>query len=201
MTDEQARDDLALIREAIEEGRGYATRCGPDMLVWGLAVALGYLGTYGVLSGWPAGSSRWIWAACIGLPWLYSLRGLGRRLIRDRAPRRGSPMVTSLRMLWLGCGIFLTTLGIAAMWSGDIRFGWFPAVVAGVMGVAVFGTAWLAGLPWLRWVAIAWWVGELAVFGLRHRPEALLVSAALMLALLAGPGLALVMRRQRLTAA
>jgi hypothetical protein len=104
-------------------------------------------------------------------------------------------------MLWLGLGIFLTTLGCAAAWAHVLRFGWFDAVVAGTLGTGFFATAALAGLPWLRWVAGAWWVGEIAVFALRQNPEVQLLSALLMLALLAGPGFALVMRRRKLVAA
>jgi hypothetical protein len=100
-------------------------------------------------------------------------------------------MARALSMLWLGCGIFLTSLGLAAMWTGEVRGGWFEAVVAGVMGIACFASASLSNLSWLRWIAVGWWIGELAVFALRHHAEALPVTAVLMLALLAGPGLVL----------
>jgi len=106
-------------------------------------------------------------------------------------------MAQALSMLWLGCGVLLTTLAIAVCWDGEIRQGWFDAVVAGVLGTAFFASSWLANLPWLRWVAIAWWIGELAIFASRHHPEMLLLAAALMLALLAGPGLLLLMRGGR----
>jgi hypothetical protein len=62
-------------------------------------------------------------------------------------------------------------------------------------GDRVLASASLTRLPWLRWVAIAWWLGELALFALRHRAEALPLSAALMLLLLAGPGYVLMSRR------
>src|ERR1700728_4321699 len=107
-----------------------------------------------------------------------------------------SPMVMAMRMLWLGCGVALTTLYLAALWSGDLRNRWFSAVVAGVLGVGFFTSAWLSNLPWLRWVGLGWWLGELAMFALRHHPEVLLLGAALMLLLLAGPGLALMVRRR-----
>jgi len=45
-------------------------------------------------------------------------------------------------------------------------------------------------------VAVLWWLGEIGVFALRHRPEVLPLSAALMLLLLAGPGLLLSLRRK-----
>lgn len=196
MIRDQAREDIAFIRRAIEEGGAYASAGSPDMVVWGIAVALGDLGTYGFIRGWsplPPGS---LWAVCIGLPWLYSLRRLFRRLIGSGiASAVRGPMARALSMLWLGCGIFLTTLGIAAMWTGAAREGWFDPVVAGVMGIAFFASASLSNLPWLRWIAIGWWIGELAIFALRHQPEALPLAAVLMLALLAGPGLILLQRR------
>ena len=61
--------------------------------------------------------------------------------------------------------------------TGEARNGWCDAVVAGVMGIGFFASAWLLRLPWLRWVGIAWWLGELALFALRHRAEALPLAA------------------------
>lgn len=195
MIEDQAREDIAFIRRAIEEGGAYATASSPDMLVWGIAVAIGYLGTYGFIRGWSPVAPDALWAGCLGLPWLFSLRRVARGLVGRDVPARG-PMARALAMLWLGCGIFLTTLGIAVMASGEARSnGWCDAVVAGVMGIGFFASAWLARLPWLRWVGIAWWLGELALFALRHRVEALPLAAALMLLLLAGPGYLLLRRR------
>jgi hypothetical protein len=197
--EEQAREDIAFIRRAIEEGSAYATAGSPDMLVWGIVVALGYLGSYGFIRGWSPVAPNVLWAACIGLPWLYSLRRAFRRLSGgDTAVRVRGPMALALSMLWLGCGVFLTTLGIAAMWTGEAREGWFNPVVAGVMGIGFFASASLSNLPWLRLIAIGWWIGELAVFALRHQPEALPLAAVLMLVLLAGPGLFLLTRGGRL---
>jgi hypothetical protein len=164
-------------------------------MVWGIAVTIGYLGTYAFVRGWSPLHPNGLWALCIGLPWIYSLR---RLLLpgfeRDRDNR---PMARAMGMLWFGYGVFLTTLGVAAMSTGDIRQGWFNAVVAGVSGTAFFASAGLSNIGWLRWVAVLWWLGELAVFALRHRPEVLLLSAALMLLLLAGPGLLLLLRLGR----
>jgi len=199
--EDKAREDIAFIRRAIEEGGAYATARSPDMLVWGIAVALGYVGTYAFVRGWLPLVPGAVWAICIGLPWLFSLRSLPRRLFGGGAgrPRRGA-MALALGMLWLGCGIFLTTISIAAHWTGANREGWLNAVVAGVMGVAFFASAWLTNLAWLRWIAIAWWLGELAIFSMRHQVEVLPLSAALMLVLLAGPGLVLLRRGARIGA-
>ena len=194
MIEDQVQADIAFIRHAVEEGGSYATARSPDIMVWGIAFALGYLGTYAFVRGWSPLHPNALWALCSGLVWLYSLRRLARGLVGGGIRVRG-PMAQALAMLWLGCGIFLTTLAIATILTDEAREGWFCAVVAGVMGIGFFAGASLARLAWLRWVGIAWWVGELALFALRHRIEALPVAAALMLLLLAGPGYVLLQRR------
>jgi hypothetical protein len=57
------------------------------------------------------------------------------------------------------------------------------------MGIGFFASASLCGLSWMRIVALGWWAGEIVLFALHGRSEELLVSALLMLVLLAGPGL------------
>jgi hypothetical protein len=159
MLEDQAREDIAFIRRAMEEGGAYATASSPDLLVWGIAVAIGYLGTYAFIRGWSPVIPGPLWAACLGLPWLFSLRRVARRVAGGAVPPRG-PMAQALAMLWLGCGVFLTTLAIAIMATDEARNGWCDAVVAGVMGIGFFASASLTRLPWLRWVALAWWLGE-----------------------------------------
>ena len=169
MIEDQARDDIAFIRRAIEEGGAYATARSPDLLVWGIAVAIGYLGTYGFVRGWSPLAPDPLWAACIGLPWLFSLRRVARRLAGGAVPAR-SPMAQALSMLWFGCGIFMMTKGIAVGATGEMRYGWWNAVVAGSWGSGFspaprsLGWRGCAGLRspggWANWrsspCAIAW---------------------------------------------
>jgi hypothetical protein len=76
MIEDRVREDIAFIRHAVEDGRNFAAASSPDMMVWGIAVAIGYLGTYAFVRGWSPIRPSWVWALCIGLPWLYSLRRL-----------------------------------------------------------------------------------------------------------------------------
>jgi hypothetical protein len=64
------------------------------------------------------------------------------------------------------------------------------------MGIGFFVSSFLSNVVWLRWVGIAWWAGELAALVLRDRPEGLLLAGALMLALVALPGLVLLRGRR-----
>jgi hypothetical protein len=197
MNEDAVRDDIAFIRRTIEQGRRVAVTWSADMLVWGVAVTIGYVGTYARVRGWWTLDPRWLWAACIVLPWIYSLRRLARRLLPGRrdcpAP---PPMIRALSMLWFACGICLTVLGAAVSIAGDGRQGWLmDTASAGVMGIGFFVSSFLCNLAWMRWVAVAWWAGELATYVLRERPEGLLLAGVLMLLFLALPGLVLLRSR------
>jgi hypothetical protein len=187
VVEDQAREDIAFIRRAIEEGGAYAIARSPDMLVWGVAVAIGYLATYSFVRGWSPIGPNVVWTICTILPWLYSLRRLVTRAGGGK-PASRRPMAQALAMLWLAIGIFITITMIVAMATGALREGWSSAVVAGVVGIGFFVSSWLGNQPWLRWVGVGWWLSDLALFALRHEPEALPLAAALYLLLLAGPG-------------
>jgi len=100
-------------------------------------------------------------------------------------------MTQALQMLWVGCGIFLSTFSVAVVLAGDMQQGWFSAVGAGTLGIAFFVSSYLCNLPWLRAVAAGWWVAALLLYAFRHHIAVLPLSAVLMLLLLALPGLLL----------
>ena len=175
----------------LEGGRAYARGRSPDFLVWGIAVAAGDIATYAFVCGWTSVDPDWLWPFLIGIPWLYSLRKVIARLRGKPAGIARTPMAQAMGMLWLACGILLSTLAIGAGWFGVLQQGWFGATVAGVLGVGFFASASLCSLSWMRIVAVGWWIGEVLLLALHGRSPQLLVSAALMLMLLlfAGPGL------------
>jgi hypothetical protein len=191
MTDDQARADIALIRAAVDQGRAYALARSPDMIVWGLLVGAGYLGTWAIVTGHASIRPGLLWIVVLAIGWLfYVLRRLPGR--ESPAPRR--PLVVALRMLWLGIGICLTLTAVVGILSGGMGLDWFGPFAVGVMGAGFFASAPLCDLPWLRWVSAAWWLGELGSFWLHGTVLVLPFSAALYVLLLAGPGLVLRLR-------
>lgn len=191
MTDDQARADIALIRATLDQGLAYATARGPDMVVWGLLVGAGYLGTWACVTGhWPFRPAP-LWLGVLALGWIFYVV---RRLPGQEPTPTRRPLVTALRMLWLGIGICLTLTSVAGNYRGDMGAGWFEPFAAGILGAGFFASATLSHLPWLRWVGAAWWVGELGAFYLHGNILILPFSAALYVLLLAGPGMALYLR-------
>lgn len=194
MSDDQARADIALIRAALDQGRAYATAGSPALIVWGLVIAAGYLGTWAFVTGHSTVPPDWVWTAMLALGWIFMLRGVPARLASQSPPPPRRPLVAALCAVWLGLGIFLTLTYAASVNIGGLRGDWMAPVTAGVFGAGFFASAALTNLAWMRFVAIAWWLGELAVFWLHGNPAVLLLCAALYILLLAGPGLVLLLR-------
>jgi hypothetical protein len=190
MTD--ARDDIAFIRQAVADGRTFAFGSSPDILVWGIALSAGFFANYIALRYGSPASIGWIWLATLILPWAFTFR----RAFRGSGGAR-PVLVQAVSAVWIGSGIFLTTLTIAAGWTDAFRDGWMNAVVAGAFGFCFFASASLLRLGWMRFVAVGWWIGELALFAMRHDAGACLLSAAMMLVLLAGPGLYILLHGAR----
>src|SRR5437016_1766485 len=189
MSDEAVRDEIAFIRRAIEAGRDYAAGRSADLLVWGIAIAIAYFATYARTRGWSSVEPDWVWAICVVGPWIYSLRGTLRRLLgRSCETRQRSAMSMALAMTWFGCGIFLTLLALTTQVASGMTPRWFGAVAAGVMGIGFFVSSFLCNLRWMRFVAIGWWAGEVALYALRDQREMLLLGGVMMLLLLALPG-------------
>jgi hypothetical protein len=196
MNEDAVRDDIAFIRQTMEQGRRVVGSWSADMLVWGIAVTLGYAGTYARVRGWWTLDPNWLWTGLVVLAWLYSLRRV-RRLASRTDAATARLMRSPIGMLWFACGVFLTITSFAVIFATAPNTWWINgAISAGVMGIAFFVSSFLCDLPWMRWVALAWWLGEVAMFVLRQQPEGLLLGGALMLVLLAVPGFVL-MRRSR----
>ena len=196
MNEDAVRDDIAFIRRTMEQGRRVVGSWSADMLVWGVAVTLGYAGTYARVRGWWTLDPNWLWTGLVVLAWLYSLRRV-RRLASRTDAVAARLMRSPIGMLWLACGVFLTITSFAVIFTTPPNIWWINgAVAAGVMGIAFFVSSFLCDLPWMRWVALAWWIGEVALFVLHQRTEGLLLAGALMLALLAVPGFVLMRGRR-----
>ena len=190
MADDPVREDIAFIRQTLEEGRNYARLRSPDFAVWGALVTLGYLGVYGRNIGLWSPDLNLIWWPLVVLGWLFSTRSfVKRREVRQKP----GPQARALGALWLGLGITLMLLG-AMQTVVDVHFGWMDLMVFSLLAVCFFATAAIIGVAWLRWIAAGWWMAAVVAFLFRDTAEMALVGAGFMFALLCLPGLVLWLR-------
>ncbi|MGV8996486.1 MAG: hypothetical protein ACOH12_06020 [Parvibaculaceae bacterium] len=194
MSDDHIRDDIAFIRQAMEEGRAYARLRSPEFAVWGLAIACGYFGTYArVVHLWTL-NPHLIWWVPVGLAWAFSLRDVIPRRLNRQGAEAPTLMVSTLRSLWLGYGITIMLFAVL-IFPSNIHTEWFDMVPSAMLGLCFFVSSTVSGIRWLRVLAVCWWGAAAALFLVRDQAEVLLLGGIFMLAFLFVPGLVLWLRR------
>lgn len=192
----QARQDLAAIRQLMEDGQRVVNTAGPHFVAWGLLTSAALAATW-VLGG--RGETRlitWAWAAAVTLGWLASL---ALTVAEGRRERVRSATSRILGGTWTGTGVTMMLLGFGAPAGAGLAPEAITGVLAAVLGGGFFATGLLVGSRWMRAAAVAWWAGALVMLLWPGR-HGLLVTAALVLLLQTLPGLWLMLRARRAVA-
>ncbi len=191
MIEDRVREDIAFIRRAVEEGRTFATASSPDIMIWE--------------SRSPSVISAPTLSSGVGRPSIPAGRGPCASDCRGSIRcavccRLSSNPASTVRWLVPSrcCG---SAAAFSSLPSRSRRSGAATSARAGSMPSSP--ASWdrlfrqcVAQQPRLAALGGAALVGRRTRrFALRHRPEFLPLSAALMLLLLAGPGLLLSRRR------
>lgn len=184
---QRAADDLALIRQLMEEGRRAVVDRGKHFMIWGGVSAVGLAGTYLSVVGWLGVGPQWVWVPLVVVGWVLSA------VVGRRDARRLRVQTAGARLLarsWLGTGVVLTLVAASGLFGGVVSHLALPGLVSVVMGGAVLATSELTGEGWLVWAAAGWWAGGglmLFVPGL----YTLGLMAAMVIALMVVPGVVL----------
>lgn len=190
MTEERAREDLAVIRRIMEESRREVTDRGVHFLIWGGISTVGLVLTWLALEG-PLGlNPAWAWVGLLAVGWAASVI-LGRRA--ERGARVATLGRRLLSVTWVATGITMTAVGLAGMFADPVPPWILPGVLSLLIAPPVLVTARLTGEAWLGGVAAGWWLGG-GLMLLVPGTYTLLLMAGMTLALLALPGAVLFAR-------
>lgn len=179
-----AYEDLAMVRQLMEETRELVCEHGKHFIVWGVLIVIALLATYARLVDLAALPVGWIWAAAGILGWIFSFWA-GRRDIA-RAPVR----TTAGRLLggiWIGFGITATLIGVLGLYTGALAPYLLGGLEAALLGFAFFATSFVGRQRWLRWLALGWWAGSLVML-IWPGEHTLLLMAGLLVVLQVVPG-------------
>lgn len=184
MDEQQAREDLAVIRRFMEDGRRDVMDRGKHLLVWGSVGMVGSALTYAYVVEWTAVPPGWLWLALMAAGWAGSVV-IGRRESR-RAPVKTFAR-RLLSVMWVSSAIVITLIALAGIFSELVDPRALPGLLSVALGAPILVAGVLAGERWLRLVGAGWWFGGgimLFVPGV----YALLLMGAMSLLLMAVPG-------------
>lgn len=184
---QRAQQDLALIRQLMDDSRREVVDRGKHFIIWGTVPAVGALLTYAYANGAAVPDPTLVWGALLILGWLASF------VVGWRDSRRARVSTTARRLLsglWVSAAVSLTLLGLAGMFGPALDGRALPGVLSAVIAAPVLVTMLLTGERWLGLVAVGWWVGGALMLFAPGR-YSLLVLAVMSLVLLAVPGIIL----------
>lgn len=182
------REDLAVIRRLMEEGREAVDAGGPHFVTWGLLLTAAFVGGWLHETGRVAVHPLWIWGTTVGAGWIAST------VIGIRTERRQAVRTTGGRILagiWVGAGVVLTLAGFLGIGAGALGGDAMLGLTAGMIGSSLFASSFVLGSTPFRLLAGAWWVGAVVLF-LWTTPGAQLLLAGMTAGLMLVPGLWLV---------
>jgi hypothetical protein len=191
-----AARDLAYLRELTEATRAATMLSGTYYLLWGGLCTLGllylWLASRGLIAAGPW-AVVWVWIV-VGLvgggvtAWLSVREQLRAPAIGHAAHRIG--------MTWVGTGIAIGVLFFVGVLWGEVPGPAMSGLVALFLGLGLWQNGLLAGIRWLRNLALLWWLGA-AWLLVDPGPHSTLILAAMVLGLYTLPGWWLARQRNR----
>lgn len=192
-----AAQDLAYIREIMDESRSFANVAGNYYILWGVVTGVALLGNFAFALGWFPLAPFFTWAICIASGWV----GTAILARRDRARELViHPSGRLITVAWVAVGIAMSIALFAGSWNGSIRPIAIPGFAAVFIGIGVGMNGAIARIDWLRNLAFVWWIAALPML-LWPGNYTLVVFAVLVIALYVVPGLKLNAMARRLRAA
>lgn len=152
----QAEQDLAIIRQLMEEGRRLVVDRGVHFMVWGVISAIGLTATYTSIVMGVGPDPQWVWAGLLVVGWTASLVTGWRA---DRGARVSTLARRLMSATWISAGVSLTLVALAGMFGPVVHEVALPGLLSVVIAAPVLMTWLLTGQGWLAWVGTGWWVG------------------------------------------
>jgi hypothetical protein len=187
MTESQAQQDLAYIRQIMDESRSFATVGGNHFIIWGSVLALALAGTWLVASGAWSASMSLLWLVCISAGWLLTA---WLRWHQSRRALATHPSGINIAKSWMALGFAMTLSFFLGTWSGSLSVAAIPGMAAAFTGVGIYLNGLLARIPWLKNLAWVWWASA-ALMLIWRSNSVYALMAVLMLLLYVIPGVLL----------
>lgn len=190
-------EELAFIRKVILDSRRAMIENGKPYIYWGCVVAFMMTLTYiEALLGRPLIGGNyyitgWLW---LGFGVLFGGMSIAWSKKTDKDKQVKSFADRLAGAIWAACGgtlgLLLITVFVGR--SIDPQLDIDPLLVCPlvsfILGIAYYLSAIVNDLPWMKWIATAWWVGAVGMFFI-HSVHVLGIYAAMIICFQVVPGL------------
>jgi len=160
MKDEQAREDIRIIKAMLDRTRSATSESGTLFIAWGVLITLALIATY-VLA--LLKTYRWEWMVWVGITvigWVYSAI-YGYR--KDRRTEVKTYIQTAARHLYIGFGACGLLVGIILPRLDAYSHEAIVILIAVITGLLFFVMGGLFEWPLFKWCGLVWWVGAVGL--------------------------------------
>jgi len=154
MTQQNALEDLAYIRQVMEQTRRYTAAKGVFFVIWGVAVSVSLVLTWLQVTGGVGGNQWAIWIPTTLVAWGLTLYFAWRQQRESAVPHHAH----LIGMNWTAIGIAMMFMFFVGVARGTIGYPAINGLAALLVGIGIFNTGHLSGIRWLAGVGVAWLV-------------------------------------------
>jgi hypothetical protein len=160
MTEQEARQDIQIIRAMLEKTKRATAESGTLFIVWGVLITLALIGNY-VLAHFRLHEWEWLnWTAMAVIGWIFSVvYGIRKE---SREPAKTYVQVAA-RHLYFASGALFLLVGLAFPRIGVYSYEAIVPLVSAVTGLLFFVMGGLFEWPFLKWAGAVWWAGALGM--------------------------------------
>jgi hypothetical protein len=160
MNEQQAREDIQIIKAMLDKTRKATSESGTLFIVWGFLITLALIGSY-ALAYLKKYQWEWlVWVVVTVAGWVYSVV-YGYRKDR-RAPVKTYIQIVG-RHLYIACGAGFLLVGLILPRLGAYSYEAISILVAAVTGILFFVMGGLFEWALLKWFGLAWWAGAVGL--------------------------------------
>jgi hypothetical protein len=195
MTNDQVQQQIEIIRSMIEKSRLETAESG-RFFIWMGVISIVAVFTIGSLE--TSGLSHLVLPALIIMLVASGVVGYLAVAVRLKRERVRSYPATICYSVWLACAAPATIVTLLLPLLGVYPWNLVPVLAALLVGIAVFSSGVIFESSGVKWSALAWWGGAVAMALVHGTPRMFIMMAVILLGwILPGSVLNRVYRRRR----
>jgi hypothetical protein len=164
MNEQEAREEIRIIRSMIDKTRRATAESAAIFIVWGILISVALIGSF-VLGHFKLYQWEWLnWGGITVIGWIYSVvYGIKRgrtASVRTYAQNAG-------RHLYFACGAGFLLVGLVFPAIGAYSYDAITILISAVTGILFFVMGGIFEWPFLKAIGLGWWLGSVGMSALR----------------------------------
>ncbi len=161
MKQNNPQQELAFIKQVMEDSRRIVVEDGHGFIFWGILIVFGLVVTYSSIQLNWSHNLRWFWPGLIALGWVYSIVS---GITKEKKKRVKTFAGRVMDVVWISTGISATILGFLGPYTGAYSSIYINPLICVVLGISYAVTGVLLGKKWISALSFGWWAGSVIMF-------------------------------------